>query len=141
MDKFAHELEPGDACAPLDFVVTPEMNEQFLYAQENFDPCYVDAEGNGKAEVHPTLLLQMSANTKSPSFKLAPNTGSILAEASTEFLNPALIGKNLRITWQVTDSYEKRGRRYYIMEASMVDEDDRPILRRQLHLTFPNQST
>ena len=43
----------------------------------------------------------MSANTKSPSFKLAPGTGSILAEATTEFFNPASVGKNLHITWPI----------------------------------------
>ena len=136
MDKFAHELEPGDDCAPLDFVVTAEFNQQILFAQEDFDPRYTGAGKDEPAEVHPSLLLSMSANTKSPGFKLAPGTGSILAEAATTFLGRARVDDRLRVTWRVTEDYEKRGRRYYVMEARMNDGDGRPVLRRQLHLTF-----
>ena len=81
--RFAHELEPGDEYAPLEFVVTGEMNQQFMFAQEDFDPRYFDRGDDRTARVHPSVLLQMAANTKSPSFKLAPGTGSILSEAET----------------------------------------------------------
>lgn len=140
MEKFAHELAPGDACASLEFTVSPSFNQQFLYAQEDFDPRYTGDGGSGggwPAEVHPALLLQMSANTRSPSFKLAPGTGSVLAEATVRFHNPAAVGTPLRVDWTVTGEYEKRGRRYCIMEARMTAEDGRPVLTRELHLTFP----
>lgn len=137
MDKFAHELEPGDRYAPLEFSVTPEFNQQFLFAQEDFDPRYVGKDDGELAEVHPALLLQMSANTKSPSFKLAPGTGSILSDATVRFHNPAIVGTPLRVEWTVTQEYEKRGRRYYVMEARMTGDAGQPILTRELHLTIP----
>lgn len=140
MDKFAHELTPGDACASLEFTVTPAFNQQILYAQEDFDLRYTGGDERSPAEVHPALLLQMSANTKSPSFRLAPGTGSILAEATVRFHNPAPIGATLRVDWTVTDEYEKRGRRYYVMEARMSDGHGRTILTRELHLTFPERA-
>ena len=136
MEKFADELQLDDSCASLELIITPELNQQFLFAQENFDPRYLAPPDGGPALVHPTLLLQMSANTKSPSFRLAPGTGSILAQATSEFLNPARVGKKLRIEWQVVEIYEKRGRDYQVMEAMMVDEDGVTILKRELHLTF-----
>ena len=136
MEKFADELQPGDHCEPLEIVVTPELNQQFLFAQEDFDPRYIVRKGSKPPVVHPALLLQMSANTKSPSFRLSPGTGSILATASVDFLNPAHVDKRLRVTWEITDSYEKRGRSYIVMEASMTDEDGVRILRRELHITF-----
>ena len=139
MDKFAHELAPGDACASLEFTVSPAFNQQILFAQEDFDARYTGDENRSPAEVHPALLLQMSANTRSPSFRLAPGTGSILAEATVRFHNPAPVGTPLRVDWTVTDEYEKRGRRYYVMEARMTDCDGRPILTRELHLTFPGR--
>ncbi|HBK81319.1 MAG TPA: hypothetical protein DDZ83_16920 [Nitrospinae bacterium] len=136
MEKFAHELQPGDRYDPLEVRVSPELNQQILFAQEDFDPRYFDETEFGPPHVHPTLLLMFSANTKSPSFRLAPGTGSILAEATTEFFNPAHVNKKLHISWKITDTYEKRGRNYQVMEASMVDEDGMKILRRDLHLTF-----
>jgi acyl dehydratase len=130
--KFAHELEPGDAYESLEFVASSEMNQQILFAQEDFDQRFT---GTG-ARVHPALLLQMAANTKSPSFRLAQGTGSILSEAQTEFIRPVAVGTRLRVDWRVTQQYEKRSRRYYIMMAEIVDAGGALVLRRDLHLTF-----
>ena len=134
--KYAHELEPGDAYAPLEFTVTSEMNQQFLFAQEDFDSRYVEGRNGAPPLVHPSILLQMAANTKSPSFRLAPGYGSILSEAETEFLAPVAVGTKLRVNWKVTREYEKRGRRYYVMVAEVSDESGNLALRRDLHLTF-----
>jgi hypothetical protein len=41
------------------------------------------------------------------------------------------------VSWRVDSAYEKRGRRYYVMRAAMCDDEDgRPIMTRDLHLTF-----
>ena len=51
MDKFAQDLQVGDTLAPLSFTVTPEWNQQYCYAQEDFDPRYTGAASNEPAEV------------------------------------------------------------------------------------------
>lgn len=135
--KFAHELVPGDEYEPLEFSASAEANQQILFAQEDFDPRYIEDAGL----VHPALLLQMAANTKSPSFKLAPGFGSILSEAETEFIVPVTVGTKLRVTWRVTKEYEKRGRRYYVMVAEITDAAGAVALRRDLHLTFMQQKS
>ncbi len=134
--KFVHELEPGDECAPLEFCVSAELNQQFMFAQEDFDRRYIDGVDGRAPLVHPTILLQMAADTRSPSYKLAPGTGSILAKAEEEFLEPVAIGTNLIVNWRVTDRYEKRGRHYHVMRAEMKDDKGTVVLRRTLHLTF-----
>ncbi len=136
MDKFAHELEPGDECAPLELVVSPELNQQYLFAQEDFDPRYLAPSASGPAEAHPALLLSLSSNTKSPSFRLAPGTGSIGAEDVVEFLVPARVGRMLRVTFRVVETYEKRGRDYQVTESLVTDEDGTAILRRWIHVTY-----
>jgi hypothetical protein len=136
MDKFAHELEPGDECTPLKFVVSPELNQQYLFALEDFDARYIARSASKPAEVHPALLLAMSSNTKSPGFRLAPGTGSIGTEDVVEFLAPAHVGRNLHVTFRVAETYEKRGRDYQVMECAVADEDGTAILRRAIHVTF-----
>lgn len=136
MEKFAHELNPGDECAPLEITVSPELNEQFLFAQQDFHPRYLSSPDGSQGYVHPTFLLQMSANTKSPSFRLAPGMGSILAESATEFRHPVAVGTRVRIEWKVVEVYEKRGRRYQVMRARVLDSEGVEVLRRDLHLTF-----
>lgn len=34
--KYAHELQAGEHYASLDYVVSPDLNQQFLYAVEDF---------------------------------------------------------------------------------------------------------
>ena len=130
--RYAHEFGPGDAHEPLEFRATPELNQQFLYALEDFDPQY----WNEDALVHPVLLLHMSARTRSPSFRLAPDMGSIFARDRAEFLDPARVGRPLVVNWRVLDVYEKRGRAYQCMGVSIHDADGTPVLRREMHSTF-----
>ena len=139
--KFVHELEPGDECAPLEYSVSVDLNQQFCFAQEDFDPRYIEGIGGKPPLVHPTILLQMAADTRSPSYRLAPGTGSILGKAEEEFLHPVVIGTRLTVTWRVTDRYEKRGRHYHVMVAETRDDDGRVVLRRTLHLTFNKRDT
>jgi acyl dehydratase len=133
--KFAHEREAGDTYEPLDFTITPEINQQFLFALEDFDPQYVGGDGAGTALVHPVLLLHMSARTRSPSFRLAPDSGSIFAREHVEFLNPARVGQKLRTTWRIAETYEKRGRLYHRITITIDADDGTPILRREMHDT------
>ena len=134
--KYAHEMEEGDEYEPLQFTITPEINQQFLFALEDFDPQYVDGDEAGAALVHPVLLLHMSARTRSPSFRLAPDSGSIFAREHVEFLNPARVGQRLRVSWRVAETYEKRGRRYQRIAIAIDAEDGTPIIRREMHDTF-----
>ena len=134
--KFIHELKPGDECAPLNYSVSPELNQQFLFAQEDFDKRYIEEIDGRPPLVHPTILLQMAADTRSPSYKLAPGTGSILAKAKEEFLHPVTIGTPLTVNWRVTDTYEKRGRHYHVIVAETTNNQGTLVLRRTLHLTF-----
>ncbi len=135
-EKFADDLEPGDRYESLEFVVTPELNQQMLFAQADFDPRYIEASDSHPPIVHPALLTQMSANTKSPGFRLKPGTGSIVGEEFVEFLGPAYLDRKIRVDWEVVNAYEKRGRNYYVMEARMTDSAGAQILRREMHLTF-----
>ncbi len=134
--KFAHEMVAGDKYEPLEFVITPEINQQFLFALEDFDPQYIEGEGGGPPLVHPVLMLHMSARTRSPSFRLAPNSGSIFAREHVEFLSPAKVGQKLKVSWRVAETYEKRGRRYQRIAIAIDTEDRTPVIRREMHDTF-----
>jgi acyl dehydratase len=105
-------------------------------SQEQYSMVYIESEEPHGALVCPALLLQLSANTKSPSFQLAPGTGSILAEATTRFHAPARVGRRLRVSWRATSVREAQaellchGRRNARRRRRSADHD------RDLHLTF-----
>jgi hypothetical protein len=138
--KSAHLFKVGEAFEPLEFVVTPEMNQQYLYAEEDFHPRYFEASEEGPPLVHAGLLYNMSNNTRSPSFFLPPGWGEIHAGEDTEFLNPPKVGKKFRITWKVIETFERKGRPWHILDILITDEDGVEIMRRKMTNTFASLS-
>ena len=135
-ERFAHELQAGDEFAPLEFDVTPELNQQFLFALGIFERRYWEASTAGPPLVHPVVFLHHSPRTRSPSYRLAPGMGSVFARDRAEFLNVGRVGERFRVTWRITASYEKRGRIFQDYQAEIVDEQGLPILRRDMSSAF-----
>lgn len=134
--RYAHELRAGDQYAPLEFVVTPDLNQQFLYAVEDFDPRYLSGRDGKPPLVHPVILLHMTPRTRSPSYRQAPGMGSAFARDRSRYFSPAYVGQRLHVTWTVTDTYEQRGKIYQDYVATVHDGDGILILRRELASTF-----
>jgi acyl dehydratase len=139
--KPVDKMEVGEELEPLEFVVTPELNQQYLYAEEDYHPRYYEESEDGPPLVHPTVLLNMSNTTRSPSFTLSPGLGAIHAGEETVFVSPARVGTCLRVTWKILEVFEKRGRVYHVREARIVDGDGREVLRRKLTGTFSSGKT
>lgn len=131
-----HLLQVGDEMEPLEFAVTPELNQQYLYALEDYHPRYIERSATDPALVHSALLLNMSNRTRSPSFHLAPGWAAIHASEESSFINPGQVGKKFKVTWKVVDRYEKRGRLWQEIDTLIVDEDGTEILRRRIVSTF-----
>jgi len=134
--KSAHLFKVGEEFEPLEFVVTPELNQQYLYAEEDFHPRYIETTREGPPLVHPGILYNMSNNTRSPSFFMPSGWGEIHAGEETEFLNPARVGKKIRVTWKVLKTFEKKGRPWHVLDILIVDEDGIQIMKRKMTNTF-----
>lgn len=132
----ADELEVGDEFAPFEFHVSEEMNENFLHAIEDLHPRYLVQAGSHPALVHPALLINFSNNTRSPSFQLPPGMAAIHTHENVEHTSPAHVGKRFRVSWIVTARYERRGRQYQIVDAPIVDEDGKLVLKRRTTYTY-----
>jgi hypothetical protein len=137
--KRADQMEVGDEFEPLEYLVTPELNQQYLFAEEDYHPRYLEEGEWGAPMVHSGLLLNMSNNTRSPSFYLPPGWAEVQAVESTEYLNPARVGKKIRVTWKVVETFEKRGRPWHVLDILVVDEDGTEIMRRKMTNTFASQ--
>ena len=129
-------LEAGDELEPLEFHVTREFNENYLHAVEDFHPRYLeDADGDAPL-VHTGLLVNYSNLTRSPSFRLPEGVSAIHTHEEIDFAGTGRVGETFRVTWRVTGTYERRGRRYQVMEASVTGPKGRPVLRRVSINTF-----
>ncbi|MBA2288250.1 MAG: MaoC family dehydratase N-terminal domain-containing protein [Ktedonobacteraceae bacterium] len=129
-------LKPGTELASLTLTVTPELNQQWLYAMEDFHPRYIEENVDGAPLVHPALLLLMSFPSKSSSFILPAGWAPIHAADEAEFLHPARVGSKLLVRWSITRAWEKRGRQYQEIAARITDEQGYDILHRSVSITY-----
>lgn len=120
---------------PYDFTVDSEMNSMYLESMEAHHPRYVDTPRR-RGLVHPGLLLNRSNDTRSPSYQIPENEAGIHAKDEVAFSNPATLGCRYQTTWEYVDRYERRGRPYLVIEATIRAEDGSEVLRRKLFRTI-----
>ena len=135
MVRYAHEMCAGESYEPSTFSISAAFNQQFLYSIEDFNPMYLRGADGAPARIHPVILLHMSARTRSKSFLLSPNTGSVFAKDSVTFCRPAFVGEVLVTTWTIRDVYKKKGRLYQSL-AIGITSDNRVLLDREMHSVF-----
>lgn len=134
--RYSHEMQPGDVYEPLNFTVTAELNQQFLYALESFHPRYLEGRRGHPPLVHPVILLHHTPRTRSPSYRLAPGMGSVFAGDSTQFLGPAYVGHTLTVSWRIDACYDKKGRLFQDYSAHLVDASGILLLYRKMTSVF-----
>lgn len=134
--KYAHEMQAGEHYDPLEFTVTADMNQQFLYAVEDYNPVFIDGRDGKPPLIHPVVLMHMSPRTRSPSYRQAPGMGSAFARDRSTYLAPGYVGSTIRVEWTITQTYEQRGKIYQDYVAVISDQDGRALLRRELASTF-----
>ena len=140
-----HNLE-AHPLDPLEYVPTPELNQQFCFAQQDYHPRYIEGSEFGPPIVHPGLLLNWSNATRSPTYVRGGvgNEGGVHAQDEAFWHNPAFVGKKLKVTWdpQAIGNYERRDRTWSVSgEILIVDEDGREILRRLSRSTMASSAT
>lgn len=131
--KERSQFSDDDEFEPYTFQVTPEFNEQYLYALQDYHPRYLEERNSGTPWVHSGLLLNQSNVTRSPSFGLKAGMAGVHAKEEVEFLHPGKVGKKFKVTWRVIEEYQKRDKLYTVIETVVVDEDGIEILRRRTH--------
>jgi hypothetical protein len=137
--RYAHELRAGERYAPLRFRVSADLNEQYLFALGDYAPQYIGRNG-AAAVVHPVLLLHMSARTRSPSFRLAPGTGSVFAKDEVVFHRRAHVDEWLEVEWRIRDVYERKERLYQALDTTITNASGEVVLIRDAHSLFVTRS-
>ncbi len=134
--KYAHEMQAGERYAPLRFTVTADLNQQFLFAVEDYNAIYLRGVDGRPPLVHPVLLMHMTPRTRSPSYRQAAGMGSAFARDRSVYLRPAYQGTTFEVTWEVSQTYEQRDKIYQDYVAAVFDADGGLVLRRELSSTF-----
>ena len=107
----------GEELDPFEYVITQAMFDE-----------YRNIVGDPEA-AYPTVAGRHSLRAFTDRYGPAKlmNTGT-----ESEYFNPVVAGRRIRVTAQIVDKYERRGKPYVVVESMAVDEDGRPIERSQL---------
>ena len=128
-------LRPGDRLASLKLELTEEFNESIVQSVGADLSRYSGSEGQ-PGIVHPALLIVFSNLTRSPSFRLPPNCAAIQTHDDVQLERLARTGDTVNISWQVVETYTRRGRNYQVMETRVSDAEGRTVLTRKTTNTF-----
>ena len=134
-DITTDRLRPGDRLAPLELELSKEFNESIVQSV-GADLSRYSGSDEQPGIVHPALLIVFSNLTRSPSFKLPPNCAAIQTHDDVQLERLARPGDTVNISWQVVDTYTRRGRNYQVMETRVSDAEGRTVLTRKTMNTF-----
>jgi hypothetical protein len=128
--EIGHEMEP------VEMIITEEMAERHAWANEDYNPWYLEDSPFGGPIISPTFLAYDTDIMLWNYFALPPGYG-LWAKQEFEFINALKVGKRIRITGRITDKIHKRGRDHITFEFLVADEDGREIVRMRMAQAFP----
>jgi hypothetical protein len=107
----------GEELDPFEYLITRAMFDE-----------YRDIVGDPEA-AYPTVAGRHSLRAFTHRYGPAKlmNTGT-----ESEYFNPVVPDRIIRVTARIVDKYERRGKPYLVVESMAIDEDDRPIERSRL---------
>jgi acyl dehydratase len=109
-----------------EYLLTPELAREYATGIEDPNPWHLEHSPFGGPVANPILIVAQHVRL----FKTKHATaGNVHTRHETQFLNPARIGKKIKVSGKLVDKYIKRGREYLVMECRSVDEDGVEICR------------
>jgi acyl dehydratase len=109
-----------------EYILTPEMARDYAIGIEDPHPWYLDQSPFGGPIANPILIVAQHVRLFKTKYSTA---GHVHTRHQTQFLNPARIGKKIRLSGTLVEKYIKRGREYLVVECRSVDEDGVEICR------------
>ncbi len=122
------KIKVGEEFEPLEFIVTKEMVERNAWANDDYNPWYMEDSPFGGRIASPTFLGMQALEQFFRHFAYPPG-GAVHAKQEYEFINPIKVGKKYKMTGRIEDKYTRKGRDYVVSEHLVVDEDGVEIVR------------
>jgi len=126
-----HDLlkaEIGDEFDPYEITITEAMVERSAWANDDYNPWYMEDSPFGGRIASPTFLTGVLDRILW-SYYAFPHGGALHAQQQIEFIKPIKVGKKIKITGSMVDRYHKRGRDWFVHEYLAFDEDGVKVAR------------
>jgi acyl dehydratase len=109
-----------------EYTLTPELARDYAAGIDDLNVWYLEQSPFGGPVANPMLIVAQHARLFKTKYITA---GNVHTRHETQFLNPARIGKVIKLYGKLVDKYLKRGREYLVMECRSIDEDGIEICR------------
>jgi acyl dehydratase len=109
-----------------EYVLTPDLARDYAEGIADVNSWYLEHSPFGGPVANPILIVAQHARLFKTKYITA---GNVHTRHETQFLNPARIGKVIKVYGKLVEKYLKRGREYLVMECRSVDEDGIEICR------------
>ena len=130
------QAEIGHEIAPIDMIITEEMAERHAWANDDYNPWYLEDSPFDGRIISPTFLAY-DADIMLWNYFALPEGYGVWAKQEFEFINALRVGKRIRIKGRIVDKTYKRGRDHITFEFLVIDEDGREIVRMKMTHAFP----
>ena len=130
------QAEIGHEIAPIDMIITEEMAERHAWANDDYNPWYLEDSPFGGRIISPTFLAY-DIDIMLWNYFALPEGYGVWAKQEFEFVNALKLGKQIKITGRIVDKTYKRGRDHITFEFLVIDEDGREIVRMKMTHAFP----
>ena len=126
----------GDEYGPIEITITEEMVERRLWANDDYNPLYMEDLPSGERIASPIILV-LTFGLFFWSYYAFPPGGTLHTKQEFEFLNHLKVGKKVKMTARLVDRYSRRGRDFFTAEFLIVDDDGMEIARMRRTVAAP----
>lgn len=125
-----HDLasaQVGDQLGSLAFRITADMVERNAWANDDYNPWYMDDSPFGGRIVSPVFLASFDARVFY-GYYAYPKGGSLFAKQEFHYVRPVLVDVPYTMTGELVERYERKGRTFYRTRISVVDEGGTEVM-------------
>lgn len=126
----------GDELGSLDFVITAEQVERNAWANDDYNPWYMEDSPFGGRIISPVFLASFDARLFYGYYSYPPG-GSLFARQEFEYLVPLRIGESYTMTGTLTEIYQRKGRTFFVAGMSVTDTQGTEVMRMSKTVATP----
>ncbi len=130
------EAKVGDKLGTLDFTVTSDMIMRNAWANDDYNPWYLEASPFGGPIISPVFLASFDAQVFY-GYYAYPQAGSLFAQQEFEYYAPVFIGQPYTLSGELVEMYERKGRTFYRSRIKVLDRAGVEVMRMHKTVAAP----
>lgn len=130
----------GDQLGSLTFKVSEEIVERNAWANDDYNPWYLEGSPYGGRIISPVFLSSFDVKLFY-GYYAYPAGGSLFAKQEFEYVRPLMVGETYTISGVLADVYQRRGRTFFQVLMKVCDLNGAEVMRVTKTIAAPVRPT